>query len=407
MVSKIERIIFFIVIIFSLSVFSINGENMKSIKVQGSGITQEKALVNAFKNAIKQVVGTFVDSETVVKNRKLIKDNVLMYSDGYIKNYKEIDSEKDDGFWTVTINATVALTELKKKITALGIGSVKVDNKGLFAEGLTKIDRQKDGNALFLKAFDGFPEKAFELSVTKPNIIKTDANGKVIIEYRINVKLKEEFVENLERVFKILEVKNPVKGKKYAEFVLYDILYLPIQPYDSYINGRVRGREVFLKNLKDLEIFQRGNQYFSFKPKNVTIPLDIRIGRYFRKQDSIQVLRNYKFDPEVVKGYKNKLQNNFIIKSDYISLEGKKIGSIAMSMYKYFFMLVDSNKSYKPFTNKFFKYFNFYFTMRHKMDISKIKKIKEIKVYFKINPTKADFIELRLNKKLYIELYGL
>ena len=59
------------------------------------GTTKEEALKDAFRAAVRQVVGEVVDGETLVKNEELVKDQVLTYSDGFIPGHK-ITSEKRD-----------------------------------------------------------------------------------------------------------------------------------------------------------------------------------------------------------------------------------------------------------------------------------------------------------------------
>ena len=50
--------------------------------VTGVGTDPDKAVQNAFSQAIEQVVGVLVDADTVVKNDQLIRDEVLTYSRG-------------------------------------------------------------------------------------------------------------------------------------------------------------------------------------------------------------------------------------------------------------------------------------------------------------------------------------
>ncbi len=209
-----KKLLFLLIIVFIIGTFFISGENTKSIIAQGSGVTKEKALINALKNAVRQAVGTFIDSETVVKNKQLIKNKVLMYSDGYVKNYKEIDAEKDDGFWTVTIEGTVAIHDLKKKIAALGIGSVNVDNKGLFAEGFTRIDKQKKGMNLVTDLFKDFNNKAWDIFVSEPEIIDTNPdNNNVTIKFLLKIKFNKNFIKNLLKIFNIIAIRKPITIK--------------------------------------------------------------------------------------------------------------------------------------------------------------------------------------------------
>ncbi|MGO8747203.1 MAG: hypothetical protein ACLQNE_14550 [Thermoguttaceae bacterium] len=50
------------------------------VEAEGSGKDRDEALKNTFRDAVRKVVGAYVEEETVVKNDELIKDKVLILS---------------------------------------------------------------------------------------------------------------------------------------------------------------------------------------------------------------------------------------------------------------------------------------------------------------------------------------
>ena len=65
------------------------------IVAEGAGTTADEALKDAFRNAVRQVVGAVLDAETLVKIDEIISDQVLTYSDGFVKTYEEISKTGD------------------------------------------------------------------------------------------------------------------------------------------------------------------------------------------------------------------------------------------------------------------------------------------------------------------------
>jgi len=63
-------------------------EKTEKVVVSGFGLNPEKAKENAIRNAVEQVIGTYVASESIVKNSQLLKDEILSYSCGYLKETK-------------------------------------------------------------------------------------------------------------------------------------------------------------------------------------------------------------------------------------------------------------------------------------------------------------------------------
>lgn len=56
----------------------------KEVTAKGVGSSEREAVEDAFRNAIEESIGLYVSSETQFQNEKLIKDNILTSSSGYI-----------------------------------------------------------------------------------------------------------------------------------------------------------------------------------------------------------------------------------------------------------------------------------------------------------------------------------
>ena len=93
-----------ITIIFILSIASISWATHGT----GIGINRDQALNNAFQNIIESEIGLAVQSETVVENLKLAKDEIVTHSKGYVTSYEILSEIKDnDGNVKITIDAYV------------------------------------------------------------------------------------------------------------------------------------------------------------------------------------------------------------------------------------------------------------------------------------------------------------
>ncbi len=92
-------------------------EKVKEVVVEGVGTTEKEALQDAFRNAVRQVVGTFVSAETLVENDRLIKDKVLAASDGFVKTYKLIGKPRKEGpLLRMTVRAAVMRERLYARL---------------------------------------------------------------------------------------------------------------------------------------------------------------------------------------------------------------------------------------------------------------------------------------------------
>jgi len=65
------------------------------------------ALVDAFKNAVQRAVGVYVKGQTVVENFELSREKIIAEAKGYIRDYKIVNEEIEDGIYSVEIEADV------------------------------------------------------------------------------------------------------------------------------------------------------------------------------------------------------------------------------------------------------------------------------------------------------------
>ena len=94
-----------------------SANDLVRVKSRGIGIDRGEALKDAFRAAVEQVVGVYVDAEQAAENDELIRDRVLVQSNAYIRDY-ELKSAKTrgDGLWEVVIVAHVKKQELTKTL---------------------------------------------------------------------------------------------------------------------------------------------------------------------------------------------------------------------------------------------------------------------------------------------------
>ena len=152
--------VFCCVLFMGFSLDATAAGKIETVEVTGMGATQEKAIKNATKEAVRQVVGMYVVSEAVTKNRKLIKDEVLSASNGFVRKFTTIEKEVDeDGIHTVTARVEVEVGKVTEKLTGLNIATKKIDSDNLTAQVISKAETAKDFMALAQKViFDPIVE---------------------------------------------------------------------------------------------------------------------------------------------------------------------------------------------------------------------------------------------------------
>ena len=122
--------------------------NATVVEAVGIGATQDEAQKNALYSAVEQVVGAIVDAKTQIDNDKVVKDQILTMSAGYVEDYKVIGTPiQKDGKCEIMIRAKVRRTKLLCDLEDKNV-TIKSEVKGeaLWAQAVTqgRVKEQAD-----------------------------------------------------------------------------------------------------------------------------------------------------------------------------------------------------------------------------------------------------------------------
>jgi hypothetical protein len=111
--------------------------HVRTVVSEGTGTSPEDALKNAFRAAVRQAVGIVVDAQTLTKNDELIDDQILTYSDGFIRKHTILRNLKRGDLFQVSIRAEVEQRSLTQKLKSVRIAIQPLDGAGLIAKAKT------------------------------------------------------------------------------------------------------------------------------------------------------------------------------------------------------------------------------------------------------------------------------
>ncbi|MBD3290438.1 hypothetical protein GF337_16660 [candidate division KSB1 bacterium] len=120
-----SKIIFQLTVIIVLSIFGavafsqsatqqLTATGMATVFGGDKGLARDQAIDDALRNAVEQGLGTFVQSSTLVENYQVVEDNILSWSNGYVKNYQVVSEGMTDATtYQATIQAELQMSNLK------------------------------------------------------------------------------------------------------------------------------------------------------------------------------------------------------------------------------------------------------------------------------------------------------
>jgi hypothetical protein len=127
-------------------------EPESTIQAIGYGNSEDEALKGAYQNAVEQYVGVLVDSSTIIRNDRLIKNDILTFSNGYIESYKKLSSKEQMGLWEVKIDAVIKKQNVLEKIKALNIDPIDIkDSEQTYAKVVSQVQSKFDAEDMIVK----------------------------------------------------------------------------------------------------------------------------------------------------------------------------------------------------------------------------------------------------------------
>ena len=188
---------------------------IKVVEVSGAGVDIDSAKKDACREAVRQVVGAYVNSETRTKNDELIEDKVISLSSGLVEKVETLKESKDDGLVRVRISATVRITKVLDSLTANNIAVSKVDGESLGAKLLTTRDQRKGEADLIGMALEGCPLKWFKASVVgEPRLGENidEQNVRVLVTVKVE-PITDAFIATADKLDKALQATNRKSGE--------------------------------------------------------------------------------------------------------------------------------------------------------------------------------------------------
>ena len=175
-----------------------------AIQVTGEGSTFEEAKQNAFKTAIEFEAGAVVVSERESNNYKLVRNEILVYSSGYITDYKIINTIRQGNHVKVLVDVQVASNKLADRILGVGKDAKTFDTDKHSNQYNSYLQGKQNGDRLLQQLLNDYPKKAYNLT-QGVHQLKVDVNRNGIIEIPLELRWNYKFIESFNEALKILQ----------------------------------------------------------------------------------------------------------------------------------------------------------------------------------------------------------
>jgi hypothetical protein len=173
------------------------------IQVMGVGKNAEEAKQNGFKNAISMKVGSALLSENQVTNNKLLKEELIDYSAGYIDSYTIIDTIVKPGNVVVIMQVVVRSSKIHERILSKGKDEKELDGSKLANQYFTYLNQGKDGDRVLNAVLNDYPKRAFNITQSLHEF-KLNSSRNAVLVVPFELRWSKPFLGSLHEVVKLL-----------------------------------------------------------------------------------------------------------------------------------------------------------------------------------------------------------
>ena len=219
------------------------------IQVVGEGPTLELAKENAFREAIMIRVGTVVVSERESTIAELRRDDISVYSAGYVKDYKIISAINNGSVVKVTVNVLVADSKLVNQRLNSGKTTSIINGENASVSYKTFIEQKIKADKLIKTVLSSYPSSAYIIEQS-PYQIGVDSFRNAILSVHYKLKWNYDYITSFNELMSLVE------DSKYGMFENSpsNVIILAKNPKD-YVLGEKKHYKftdvILLDNLKD------------------------------------------------------------------------------------------------------------------------------------------------------------
>lgn len=173
------------------------------VRVIGTGKNFEEARLDGFQLAVEMAVGAIVVTEKQANNNKLLRDQILKHSAGYVDDFKIIEQSGSNIRYTIVMDVRVKNSQIADVILSTGDKKGILDSSRIYAQYDTYNKERNDAERLIDNLINSYPKQAFNYKVNSTSI-KLNTNRDMVIEIVSTITWNDVWVnaliENLDRV---------------------------------------------------------------------------------------------------------------------------------------------------------------------------------------------------------------
>lgn len=171
-------------------------EKILYVEVVGEGTTLDQARQQGFALAVEHAVGTVIVSETAVRNSRMVRDEIITYSSGYVDRFEIVKQQPVGNRIQVSMKIWVKHSKLANRLLNQSETAGTIDGGRISAQ-IQSLQRERtSGDRLLQSVLADYPRRAFDIELA-PTRVFFDANRNGQLEVAFYLSWNKLYIDSM------------------------------------------------------------------------------------------------------------------------------------------------------------------------------------------------------------------
>jgi len=171
-------------------------EHYYFVTVKAYGATTDQARTQALRTAVDQALGSVINSEREVRDRQLVRSEVVQYAAGYVDRYEVRQVQQEQGLVAMTMDVWVKRSQLSDRLLGNHNKPGYIDGSRLQAQAETLTHSRQQGDKLLQTVLTDFPHRAYDIEKGPSKVYYTDQRElRLVLTFKVT--WRDAYVKSL------------------------------------------------------------------------------------------------------------------------------------------------------------------------------------------------------------------
>jgi hypothetical protein len=213
-------------------------QDYTQVDVVSEGYSAEQARLEGFRTAVNQAVGSVVATQTQTQNQRLVRDEIVNYSSGFVDRFEILEQQDQGTRVRLKMRVWVAESRLAHRLLGQSYDSQQVPGGRIGAQVETLLEERQQGDRLIEAVMADYPHRAFDVKIGKSRV-KFDEYRQASIVTDVTIRWDSRFTDAVRDTLR--RTNDPVKRAWVYQKAVQDEPTIQLTAVDSH--GKILQKE--------------------------------------------------------------------------------------------------------------------------------------------------------------------